>query len=338
MADNSSILAALKGVDPADAMPFGAAATPEGSPTMLSSMLAGVMNIPKHLIDAAKKAPQPGLRREDFTDLPGSAQPGDKLAGAAADTSMALAGAGAPAAEAGAAGIFGGKLAKTANLRQLDEAMRRHAAGFSPEETRLITGWEQNPADSQWRFEIPDNKAALSYMPPNMGDKATGSVASLMSHPEAFKAYPDLQSLRLTLEKDPQASGAYNYTPPRINVNAPDFTKGRSVALHELQHGVQDIEGFTPGANPDWYAGEIEKNIRAKNGPAAFDYDEIKNLANHAYHNTSGEVEARNVETRRDFTPLQRLMQPSWSTQDVPYANQLAIDPVSLAVRSLRGK
>jgi hypothetical protein len=53
MADNSSILAALRGINPADAMPFGAGTTPEGSPTALSGILSGIMNIPQHAIEGA---------------------------------------------------------------------------------------------------------------------------------------------------------------------------------------------------------------------------------------------------------------------------------------------
>jgi hypothetical protein len=37
-----------------------------------------------------------------------------------------------------------------------------------------------------------------------------------------------------------------------------------------------------------------------------------------AYRHLAGEVEARNVQTRRDFTPEQRRARPPWETQDVP--------------------
>jgi hypothetical protein len=68
-----------------------------------------------------------------------------------------------------------------------------------------------------------------------------------------------------------------------------------STGLHELMHGVQAREGFAPGANMGDYS------------PAS----ELK------YHNSAGEVESRNVQIRKDFTPLQRKQRYPWMTQDV---------------------
>ena len=41
------------------------------------------------------------------------------------------------------------------------------------------------------------------------------------------------------------------------------------------------------------------------------------------YRRLGGEVEARNVETRRDFTPEERRARPPWETQDVPDDQQI---------------
>ena len=41
------------------------------------------------------------------------------------------------------------------------------------------------------------------------------------------------------------------------------------------------------------------------------------------YRRLGGETEARNVQTRRDFTPEQRREQPPWLTQDVPDDQQI---------------
>jgi len=47
------------------------------------------------------------------------------------------------------------------------------------------------------------------------------------------------------------------------------------------------------------------------------------NKAGNAYKRLAGEVEARNVQTRRDFTPDQRRAQPPWETEDVPRDRQI---------------
>jgi hypothetical protein len=42
-----------------------------------------------------------------------------------------------------------------------------------------------------------------------------------------------------------------------------------------------------------------------------------------AYRRLAGETEARNVQTRRDFTPEERRARPPWTTQDVPDEQQI---------------
>ena len=44
---------------------------------------------------------------------------------------------------------------------------------------------------------------------------------------------------------------------------------------------------------------------------------------NNLYHRNAGEVEARNVQTRRDFTPDERRASPPWETEDVPRDRQI---------------
>jgi hypothetical protein len=61
-----------------------------------------------------------------------------------------------------------------------------------------------------------------------------------------------------------------------LNYNFPNL---KSAFIHEIQHAIQDIEGFAPGSHPG------DKN----------------------YRHTAGEVEARNAEARMGFTAQQRL-------------------------------
>lgn len=333
MADNF-IVNALKGINPAEVMPFGAAATPEGSQTALSAMLGGLFGMPKHLIESAKTA-TPGLRRQDVTDLPGKAQPNDPLYNASAETALALAGAGAPAAEAGAAGIFGGKLAKTADMKALQEAEQMRMAGKHPKDMWEDTGWFMSPMDSKWRFEIPDNKMALSRMSNVEGESLRGRVQSLSSHPDLLKAYPEIGTQGLWVTRDlrhPKGTGSYNpihddlkgFLKPYSEISAPNMQVGRSVGAHEMQHAVQDIENFTFGAHPDTYARFIEQEGR-KAGHA-FDYRDIEQKAHDFYKRTAGEVEARNVQKRLDYGPLDRKMIAPWESQDTPYTSQLMIE------------
>lgn len=264
----------------------------------------------------------------------------DDMIKPARDMAMQFGAIGLPMSKPGSAGIFGGKLAQGADLQALKEAQNMAAKGVHPTNVMNDTGWFRGPADQQWRFEIPDNKAALKYMPSTEGDLASGSAASLMHHPELYKNYPQLQSSGMTITRqsgEPSGLWANN----TANVVAPNMAQGRSVGLHELQHGVQGIEGFSPGNNPAYYAYQIEKGM--KNNPEQFknyDFNELSNQAHDLYHRTAGEVEARNVQHRADFSPTLRRQPEAmpWLTQDTPYIDQFHFNPVTSTLTALRDK
>lgn len=315
-------------------MPFGAGATPQGDPTMLSNMVSALMTLPKRAIDASKA----DVAHYNEGGLDQTSQ----TVGPATETAMALMGTGAPAAEAGAAGIFGGKLARRANLPDMEEARYMANMGeHGPEDILSMTGWSRNPADQKWRFEIPDNRMKMSYMPMNEGDTAIGQVGTLVKHPDLFANYPQLQNIPVRLTKDSRfPTGSGMYSQQGIHVSAPNADVARSVMAHELQHGVQGIEGFSWGADPSHYGALIEKGLR-KN-PSLLNeghtFSDVLNAADKLYHRTAGEVEARNVQTRLDWDPAKRLLQGPWASQDVPYSAQITHDPYTGMVEALKRK
>jgi hypothetical protein len=329
----------MAGVPLQEMMPFGAGNTPEGSDTALSMMVKALMGVPKKAVDAATGA-TPGLRREDYTDNPEAVQPNAPLYDAGARTAIDLAGVGTPMAASGAAGIFGGKLGVGADLGKLRKAEDMVANGMLPDDVRYSTGWHRSPADNLWRYEIPDNRSVMKYMPDVEGNKAIGSVESLFSHPDLFRAYPELRGQKLTLTKDssrPTGSGLNATDKGELFVNAPDWRTARDVTLHELQHSVQRLEGFSPGADSRYYAQQIEKGLRKDPSWAGvYDFNQIKDEANKLYRGTAGEVEARNVQARKDMSPTRRESIHPWMTQDTPYLEQYHFDPIAETVRALR--
>src|SRR5258708_9637432 len=78
----------------ADKLPFGvggpAEETVDPSP-MVGNLVAGLLGIPKHLIDASANA-MPGLRKEDVTDNPNAAEPNQPLYNASMQTALGLTG------------------------------------------------------------------------------------------------------------------------------------------------------------------------------------------------------------------------------------------------------
>lgn len=174
----------------------------KGTLGAVGDVVGGIMGLPKQFMDASAR---------DVYNLGDHTQPKES-AGPAAEIAMNLAGFGAPAAEVGAAGIFGGKLGRGADIGKLNKAEMMAADGMLPDAVIKSAGWHRSPADNLWRYEIPDNKSAMKYFPDREGDKAFGSVESLFHHPDAFKAYPELRGQKLTLTKDsssPTGSGLY---------------------------------------------------------------------------------------------------------------------------------
>lgn len=304
---SDAIINALKGVDPADAMPFGAANTPEGSPTMFGNMVSGLMGMPKRLIDAAKT------------------QDTEAMIPASTETAMALAGVGAPAAEAGAAGIFGGKLgASPVGIQKMEQAMRMTDKAQSPEMIRQITGWHQGP-DGKFRFEIPDERARMMY------PDGVGPAGTMFQHNDLYKAYPSLRDVKMYSEVNPNFkgdTGGWNPSTGLMEMSSRNPYQAKLGALHEMQHAVQHIEGFTPGSTVSAFEDvlktappELRARAEAELGGKVDPYD--------LYHRTGGEVESRNVETRSGFTPQQRHEISPWQTQDVPTHKQLMVRPLT---------
>lgn len=78
------------------------------------------------------------------------------------------------------------------------------------------------------------------------------------------------------------------------------FGKEPEVVLHEIQHIIQKIEGFTGGASTEYWNGRMEEGYskRGSNG--------MEMMPNELYWNTAGEIEARDTETRRKLSAEER--------------------------------
>lgn len=163
-------------------------------------------------------------------------------------------------------GIFGGRSAKTADHAALARAEEMAASGAAREDIWRDTGWFQG-ADGKWRFEIDDS--ASRYVPEGMkpkeykifGDSVMGKegvVGEVLPHDLLAQAYPDVPGLKVTrtnysdgrLGHYDKGGGSFNMDEHiALNMGSPMFT-GRDTMLHELQHAIQQREGFQGGASP----------------------------------------------------------------------------------------
>lgn len=184
----------------------------------------------------------------------------------AADTAMNLAGVGTPMAASGAAGIFGGRLAATADKAMLATAERMAAEGKSADAILKDTGWFMGP-DKKWRFEISDHQSVLNpaaYKHNLPAEKVTAPASEQLIHDALYAAYPSLANIPMSIQRG-QVAGRYfsgtEKSPEFAGVVAPNPQKGRQVALHELQHAIQGIEGFSPGKSPHQFHQQADAEL-----------------------------------------------------------------------------
>lgn len=172
-----------------------------------------------------------------------------------ADTALTAMTGGMPFAAKGAAGIFGGRLAATADKTALVKAEDMAAKGATREQIWNETGWFQG-TDKKWRFEIDDSASTLKGE--NVRDliqRRGNTVEDVFFHPDLHTAYPKLAKTEVDTGLLPgNAAASYSRAidaddTARIMLNDYNKSDKRSSLLHELQHGVQGEEGFAIGGH-----------------------------------------------------------------------------------------
>jgi hypothetical protein len=237
----------------------------------------------------------------------------DQIIPSVVNSAMALGAGGMPMAEAGAAGIFGGKLTRDpAGFAKLGEGKDMLTAGVGPRDTYLQTGAWKGP-EGMMRYDIPDYPATLktdAEAAINTGKSFAGPLKDFVDHPEFFKAYPDLANTAVLF--DPSRTSHHGYFAPGsdlIKLYGNEPSQVQSVLLHEMQHAVQNKEGFTPGWSPEGARQEGESLLKkaSEAGLPAEKYYKFRAEFDpyDAYRRSAGEVEARAVQARAGLTPEQ---------------------------------
>ena len=157
---------------------------------------------------------------------------------------------------------FAGEKAITANVGKLDQAKAMLENGADEVEIWQKTGWFKDK-DGAWKFEIGDSKARLN---PNF--KSGGRLGELLEHEELFKAYPELKDIKIKKISDEGGEKLGYYDPNKKEI-AINNIGDKSTLMHEVQHAIQEIEGFAKGS------GAKGENYRLSHGEA-----EARNVQN----------------------------------------------------------
>ena len=83
-------------------------------------------------------------------------------------------------------------------------------------------------------------------------------MKDILYAPELFDAYPEIKRIKVNFNFEPglfnSTLGSFNAELNEISLNiAENDEKLKSVLLHELQHVIQNIEGFATGGNPEQF-------------------------------------------------------------------------------------
>jgi hypothetical protein len=167
-------------------------------------------------------------------------------------------------APAGSLGMFIGKTAKTWNAAAEAKALEMEKIGATPQAIWRDTGNWKAP-DGAWRQEIPDNAAASGQFSQttqgqlSKGGNATVGYSEALSHPQLSAAYPHVDDGLVVM--NPRTSGGAFLEEGNV-IQAPamrgfdeinPWKIDKSTMLHELQHSIQQKEGFAPGGNQNMF-------------------------------------------------------------------------------------
>jgi len=145
--------------------------------------------------------------------------------------------------------------AETDKLKaQLVKAKLMFAAGATEDKMWVETGWFKG-IDGKWKYEIPDTNAKFK---PFKNDRVEidhdYELQDVLEHPALFKAYPQLKDYTLVFDADmPPKNASFDPFNGRITMSG-QYPDDMPTLLHEIQHAIQQIEGFDPGGSPNHIA------------------------------------------------------------------------------------
>jgi hypothetical protein len=257
---------------------------------------------------------------------------------------------------------FAGSAALTADLGALSRAKRMAASGASKERIWSETGWMRGAVDGMWRFEIDDSAAKLRdrqfYLHEEDGKvyqgEWEGKLGDVLEHPKLFNAYPELRDMHVEF-----GFGGYYGTKGSASgdgISAYGATREEilPVLIHEIQHYIQQKEGFEQGFSPKLLLDQntvalaevrqaidlAEQSGQGHNSLAILkDAEQALDASRpylsmgwfgpsppleKAYNSLAGEVEARNAMTRLPMSADERRASAPWTTEDVPRGEQIS--------------
>ena len=148
---------------------------------------------------------------------------------------------------------FAGEKALNASANKLSKAKAMLEKGENEVKIWQSTGWYKDK-DGAWKFEIDDSPAKIK-------NQNADKLGDLLEHKELFKAYPELKDIKIKKIIDEKVGKLGYYDPNEKEIALRDLSD-KSTLMHEVQHAIQDVEGFAKGGGQ----AEARSFLRGKEG------------------------------------------------------------------------
>ena len=255
-------------------------------------------------------------------------------------------------------------------LDNLSVARRMEEAEKDAKSIKMATGWERG-TDGKWRYETSDIKPKPFEEWMNKKNLKLGDIID--SDSGLFEMYPELKDFKVTRGKGKSTNAAIYTGLGKIEINFSKFKPYMSIPSnrekingilhrvinHEIQHAIQDSEGFAQGVSPNAFRPDApigklremeEADGRMVERYNAMSYTEkalgegvrlkeriLENRKEYnalaskyrfgmdGYTRAAGEVEARNTEKRIGMTEEERRASLASETEDVAREDQILL-------------
>lgn len=157
--------------------------------------------------------------------------------------------------------------------RRLSKAKQLQQTRIDNESIRQNTGWFQDK-NGDWKFEISDKNMKIKNNV-KLKENTSYKLGEIIEHDILFTMYPALKNIDVEFTDMKGIYGNYNIKKNKIKLNnslANNNKQIESTLIHEMQHTIQDIEGFELGAS--------------------------SKISKKAYFESLGEIEADNTKQR----------------------------------------
>lgn len=234
---------------------------------------------------------------------------------------------------------------ETADYTEFDSALRKYNDGEGMEKIRKQTGWWLGK-DGKWRYEISDKDMEFER---DGFVKNPKTVGDYVKHEKLFKAYPGLKDIKVQfvnrVGNSDVARGVFSAKKDTIFIKKTlPSEQAKKTMLHELQHAIQNDEGFKRGSsfkngamlvfNELYDAVKDYPRFQSYQSPALkMQYvmamsdvllgNSHGDLARKAYYNDHGETEARAAVERMDMTDEDLRNTPYFNDGIVTDNNQI---------------